>query len=108
MVHNDDRRYRVNAHEVEPVMADISEKLAELAEAREDPEGAVIRFMILYRWIHYTQGRPSYPEPVTWPMIDDLLREMDHYLAGAEPVTPPAGDEAPKIVSTNPTTEEAE
>lgn len=75
MAHLSDRRYRLNAPEVGPVMALVADRLGELVEAREDFNLAQILFIVLYRFKTYQVGRPAYPDPITWEIIEDWLKD---------------------------------
>jgi len=73
MVHYD-RRMRLAAEEVEPIMALVRLRLRELVEARVDLEAAELLFRPLWRFHYPYWGRPGYPEPVTWADIEALLK----------------------------------
>jgi len=91
MVHYSDRRMRLAAEEVAPIMELVRLRLRELVEAQADLEKATIIQMdnsclteglgqaeLLFRplWrFHYPYwGRPGYPEPVAWADIEALLK----------------------------------
>ena len=42
-------------------------------EERQDLPGATIAFRALYRLMEHRAGRPNYPEPVTWGLIEGWL-----------------------------------
>jgi hypothetical protein len=70
-----DRRHRLNPEEVDPVKEAVEVYLEQLLETR-DPEQmptAEMAFRVLYRLRTHQPGRPHYPEPVTWDLIDSYL-----------------------------------
>ena len=73
MVHFSDRRHRLNAEEVGPVMRAVHHRLEELIQDRGDLEEAEALFMALWRFHENRVGRPSYPEPIGWQLIEDHL-----------------------------------
>lgn len=82
MVHLSDRRYRLNPHEIDPVMDSVKHRLGELTQDKTDLQLAQDLFMVLYRFENYKVGRPSYPEPITWGLIEawlDTYDKMDHF-----------------------------
>jgi hypothetical protein len=82
MVHYFDRRMRLAGEEVAPIMELVRLRLQELAEARMNLELAELLFRPLWRFHYPYPGRPSYPEPVTWSTIEELLRNGP--LSGSE------------------------
>jgi hypothetical protein len=51
-------------------------KLQTLCEAREDLVYAEMLYRVLYRFHHYSPGRPWYPE-FDWSEADTLLSSVD-------------------------------
>jgi hypothetical protein len=70
-----DRRMRLAAEEVEPIMELVKARLEELCEARADLEQAELLFRPLRRFHYPYWGRPSYPEPLTWDDVEALLKK---------------------------------
>ena len=73
MVHFTARRPRILAHETPLIYGLVWAKLSELHEERSQPHLATQLFKILYRYVEYRPGRPSYPEPVTWSLIESWI-----------------------------------
>jgi hypothetical protein len=73
MVHFSDRRHRLNAEEVGPVMGAVHHRLKELIQDRGDLEEAEALLMALWRFHENRVGRPSYPEPIGWQLIENHL-----------------------------------
>ena len=80
-----DRRMRLAAEEVEPIMELVKTRLEELCEARVNLELAELLFRPLWRFHYPYWGRPSYPEPLTWSTIKGLLRKGPFSGSGDEP-----------------------
>lgn len=70
--YNQCRRHRLNPDETPIVMQLVWNQLYELLSIREDPVYAEQLYHILYRFKHYSPGRPWYPE-FTWQEVDELL-----------------------------------
>lgn len=68
-----DRRMRLAAEEVEPIMKLVQARLEEICEARVNLELAELLFRVLWRYINHHPGRPRYPEPVTWSTIREFM-----------------------------------
>jgi hypothetical protein len=77
-----DRRMRLAAEEVDPIMEMVRLRLRELVEARGDLEAAELLFRPLWRFHYPYWGRPGYPEPVAWADIEALLKEWTIIRAG--------------------------
>lgn len=104
-----ERRHRLNPWEIRPVKDAVHDKLIQILEIR-DPDDlltATSLFKVWYRIHYHVHNKPAYPPHDSF---DHIASYLDYGTeTGAEPEKPPpAGDEAPKVVSTNPTTEEAE
>jgi hypothetical protein len=86
-----ERRHRLRDVEIPEVMAGLRLRLAQLLEAREDPASAEISFKALYRMENYMPhgGKPGYPEPVTWQLIEEFLDNGAVTQAGAENLEDP-------------------
>jgi hypothetical protein len=47
-------------------MESLSRYLRELVESEDDLARATVAFRAFHRLLTHRQGRPNYPEPVTW------------------------------------------
>jgi hypothetical protein len=74
--YNQFRRHRLNPDETPIVMQLIWNKLTELSIKHNDPIYAEQLFKILYRFVHYSPGRPLYPE-FNWKQVSELLHSID-------------------------------
>jgi len=75
-----ERRHRLHGEEVPEVIEGLRLRLRAHLETKEDLPGARIAFRALYRLMEHRAGRPDYPEPVTWGLIEDyvgILEERD-------------------------------
>ena len=70
--YNQCRRHRLNPDETPIVMQLVWNQLYKLQDTKEDPAQAEQLYRILYRFIHYSPGRPWYPE-FSWREVDALL-----------------------------------
>ena len=68
-----ERRHRLHGEEVPEVIEGLKLRLRQHLETTEDLPGATVAFRALYRLIEHKQGRPDYPEPVTWGFIEDYV-----------------------------------
>lgn len=80
MPHYASRQHRLNAHEVGPVMETVALRLRELVDARVNMDLAETLFKVLYRFEECKVGRPSYPDPVTWDVIEFWLEARNDTL----------------------------
>ena len=68
-----ERRHRLHASEVQPVLRCIDANLRRLLEAREDLDEAQILFRVHYRLKTYVINRPRYPAHGTFEDIAQYL-----------------------------------
>lgn len=73
MVLFSERRHRLHGHELDPVLKAVRNELIRLLEDRKDLFEATILFKVLFRFEENKQGRPIYPEPITWTLIEKRL-----------------------------------
>lgn len=76
-ISSSERRHRLHGEEVPEVIEGLKLRLRQHLETTEDLPGATIAFRALYRLIEHKQGRPDYPEPVTWGFLVDYLGVVD-------------------------------
>lgn len=88
MVHFSDRRNRLHGHELAPVLRAVRSELHRLMEERANLPEAQALFMVLWRFHENRVGRPSYPEPIGWQLIEDQL-EIWTISQGEEPTPRP-------------------
>ena len=93
MVHFSDRRHRLNAEEVGPVMRAVHHRLKELVQDRGDLEESEALFMALWRFHENRVGRPSYPEPIGWQLIENYLDIWSISQGGEGPRQPGPAEE---------------
>lgn len=67
------RRHRIHEEEVPEVIEGLRLRLQVHLETREDLEAATIAFRAFYRLMRHRAGRPGYPEPVTWSLIESWI-----------------------------------
>ena len=68
-----ERRHRLHGYELEPVLRAVRSELVRLIEEKKDLFEATALFKVLFRFEENKHGRPSYPEPITWGLIEDWL-----------------------------------
>ena len=68
-----ERRHRIHGEEVPVVIEGLRLRLRQHLETRGDLHGATVAFMVLYRLVTHQAGRPDYPEPVTWSLIEEWV-----------------------------------
>ena len=71
------RRHRIHEEEVPEVTKGLVLKLRQHLETKKDLIAATICFRCLYRIEEHRVGRPDYPEPVTWSLIENWIN--NHY-----------------------------
>jgi CRISPR-associated Cas5-like protein len=76
---------RLAAEEVEPIMELVQARLEGLYETQVNLGQAELLFRVLWRYKYPYQGRPSYPEPVTWSTIRGLLENGPFVGSSPEP-----------------------
>jgi len=72
-----ERRHRLHASEVGPVLRAVDSKLRRLLEAREDLDEAQILIRVHYRLHTYVINRPRYPSHSTFESIAQYLNATD-------------------------------
>ena len=63
----------MNVLEVPEVIEGLRNRLWYHLQTRESLLSASIAFKAYYRLTTHTTGRPDYPEPITWSLIEDWL-----------------------------------
>jgi len=66
------RRHRLQPFEVPVGIEDL--RLLQHLQTKDDTLGAEISFRVFLRLTHYPHGRPAYPEPITWSLIEPYVR----------------------------------
>jgi len=92
IISSSERRHRLHGEEVPEVIQGLRLRLQAHLEERRDPYGAAVAFRAFYRLVTHQAGRPDYPEPVTWGLIE---RWLNGTISGAEGAggEPELGDE---------------
>ena len=67
------RRHRIHEEEVPEVIEGLSLRLQAHLVTRGDLPRATIAFRAFYRLVTHQVGRPDYPEPVTWSLIESWI-----------------------------------
>lgn len=67
------RRHRLHSEEVPEVIEGLRLRLQHHLKARGDLYGATVAFRAFYRLMEHRAGRPDYPEPVTWSLIESWI-----------------------------------
>ena len=70
---NSERRHRLHGDEVPEVIEGLRLRLRRHLRTREDLLGATVAFRAYYRLTKYPRGRPNYPNPVTWDLIESNI-----------------------------------
>ena len=68
-----ERRHRMSSDELSYVTEAIENQLRELLQHRARMDAAEHLFRLWYRIQIHREGRPSYPEPITWGVIESHL-----------------------------------
>ena len=68
-----ERRHRLNMLEVPEVIEALKLRLRYHLEDRGSLLEAAIAFRAYYRLVTHCRGKPSYPEPITWSLIEDFV-----------------------------------
>lgn len=68
-----ERRHRISGSELPHVTEAIENQLREQLQIRTDPIQAEQLFRLWWRIMIHREGRPDYPEPITWSVIDSHL-----------------------------------
>ena len=69
-----ERRHRLQPEEVPEVIEGLRLRLRQHLEAKKDLLAATIAFRAFYRLIEHPHGRPDYPEPFTWGLIEAYIQ----------------------------------
>jgi len=72
-----ERRHRIQGSEVPEVIAGLRLRLREHLETKDDQPGAINAFKALYRLETHKVGKPNYPSPITWGLIEDWIKLID-------------------------------
>ena len=72
-VNSSERRHRLNAIEVVPVMKAVEFKLKQLVKEKSDLLMASILFRVHFRLKEYVTSRPNYPPHETWEDMSSYL-----------------------------------
>lgn len=67
------RRHRLNVFEVPEVIEALRLRLWYHLEYKRRLDEAQIAFRAYYRLVTHRVGKPSYPEPITWGVIESFL-----------------------------------
>ena len=73
IISSSERRHRLQPEEVPEVVEGLRLRLRHHLEARENMAMAAVAFRTFYRLVTHQVGRPDYPEPVTWDLIEHWL-----------------------------------
>ena len=65
------RRHLLHPQEVPQVKAALLQWLRDKVDSRQDLPATELGFHCLYRLKEHRVGRPDYPEPVTWGLIEN-------------------------------------
>jgi len=68
-----ERRHRISSSELPHVTEAIENQLREQLQIRTDPLQAEQLFRLWYRIQIHREGRPDYPDPITWSVIESYL-----------------------------------
>jgi len=70
-----ERRHRISGRELPHVVTAVENQLQEWLQYRrpEDLEAAQQLFRLWWRVMIHREGRPSYPDPITWSVIESHL-----------------------------------
>lgn len=68
-----ERRHRLHGEEVPEAVEGLCLRLQQHLKTRDDLYGATVAFRAYFRLSTYCRGRPSYPNPVTWNLIDSYV-----------------------------------
>ena len=68
-----ERRHRLQGFEVPEVIEGLRLRLMEHLESRDDKLRAEIAFRAYFRLSQHRPGRPKYPRPLTWQIMDEYV-----------------------------------
>ena len=90
------RRHRIHEDELEPVFEALTDQLAVIAATNDADMVPLLKHIHLFRiWWRIKEGRegkPSYPNPITYGTIKQHIGTVSHSIG----VTPPNGNPQPK------------
>jgi len=66
-----ERRHRLHGFEVPEVLEGLRLRLKEHLKRRDDKLQAEIAFRAFFRLSHHRSGRPKYPRPLTWQVMEE-------------------------------------
>jgi len=67
------RRHRLHSDEVPEVKEGLKLRITEHLDTKDDLEAATLAFRALFRLERHKVGKPSYPKPITWGLIEDWI-----------------------------------
>ena len=70
-----ERRHRISHNELPHVVEAIENQLLDLLQHRDRMHAAEHLFRLWWRINIHREGRPNYPEPITWAVIEAHLTE---------------------------------
>jgi len=73
MVPFSQRRHRLHDDEVPEAIEGLRLRFLQHLKTKSDLYEAQVAFRAFYRLSTYCRGRPSYPNPVTWDLIDSYV-----------------------------------
>ena len=68
-----DRRHRLHEFEVPEVIKALRLLLLDYLERKEDLYNAEIAFKAFFRLIKHQSGRPDYPNPLNWQVMEEYI-----------------------------------
>ena len=68
-----ERRHRISGSELGPVTTAIEHELHDLLLTKSDIHTGEQLFRLWYRIMIHREGRPDYPDPITWGVIESYL-----------------------------------
>ena len=75
MTYSFERRHRLHGFEVPEVLEGLRLRLREHLERREDKLQAEIAFRAYFRLSQHRSGRPKYPRPLTWQVMEEYVND---------------------------------
>jgi len=67
------RRHRLHEDEVPEATEGLRLRLLQHLKTRENLYAARVAFRAFYRLSTHCQGRPRYPQPITWALIESFV-----------------------------------
>ena len=68
-----ERRHRLQDFEVPEVLKSLRLQLIKHLEMKEDFLQAQITFRVYFRLNEHNIGRPNYPDPLTWQVMEEYI-----------------------------------